>query len=107
MNPKWEKICNVSNVFFLIFYAFFWFHLGYFGWVQMLIGEKVFFWLGLGFSLIVMPAFCIFSMFFSNRLRKEQKYTEAFWIQFLPLKIFIISMKVSFFMLFVSWFFTD
>ena len=96
MNPKWEKICKTSNVILSILYAVFWFPLGYFGLFPLLMGTDVWVVIGLIFSFVIIPLSCIFSIIFSIRFRKKQKYAEAFLIQFAPLFEFYLSMLLFF-----------
>ena len=101
MNPKWEKVCKISNIILSILYITHWWAFSYFGLCALFIGSGVWVWIGLIFALVVVPLFCIFGIIFSVRFRKKQKYVEAFLIQFIPFSVFFISMILFFI---IIWF---
>ena len=94
-NPKWEKACKVSNIILSILYFFTWEFFGFFGFLTLVIGNSVWVWIGLAFSFLVVPLSCIFSIYFSIKLRKKQKYTEAYLIQFIPFAEFGLSLFLA------------
>ncbi len=89
MNPKWEKICKISNVCLSVFYVMFWEFFGFVGfWFMTLAKNAVMLWSGIGIGFLLTPLSCILGIVLSVRFRKKQKYGAAFLIQFLPAALF-------------------